>query len=152
MFNKKLGGRVSPRRRYLALTPSGPKAPPPPPQIGSPQMTCNETYSPLTPPRFCPTPEGEKTIIMEGKPTQKRHIHPNKSTTRTNNFGSVCTNCHPLSFKTSREQPERVRANCLCKLLLFGWVVVRVECLFWIKHVRNVHNRRVVSRAASCGG
>ena len=54
-------------------------------------------------------------IFMKGKPTQKI-THPNKNTVCASAFGTVCRNCAPFSSKTSRKQPERVCANCLCKL------------------------------------
>ena len=43
--------------------------------------------------------------------------------------GQFVQTAPPLPFKISRKQAERVCANCLRKLLLFGWVVFWVGCL-----------------------
>ena len=62
---------------------------------------------------------------MQGRPTPKRPPTQIKAQFAQTISGQLVQIVPSFPFKMSRKQAERVCANCLCKLFLFGWV------LFW---------------------
>ena len=55
-----------------------------------------------------------------------KKYRPNKNTVCANYLGAVYTNCPLLPVTIRRKMAESVCANCLSKLLLFGWVLFGV--------------------------
>ena len=88
--------------------------------------------------------------FMKGRPTQKKTPTQIKTQFAQTISGQFVQTVPPLSFKTSRKEAEEfaqtVCANCLCKLFLFGWVVL------WVGRLPLLNLRRAVKIAAASAG